>query len=125
MWSQPEVLMNFLLLLLLQEEAAPVKTPNAMATHNWFVIVAVGAFLFWSISYSLYLQKEALQRKKGREDLLHRREALLNRIADLEGQKESGKISEKKYKDELKELRFQLSKVIDQLGKRASPAKQN
>ena len=55
--------MNFLLLLL-QEEAAPVKTSNAMATHNWFVILAVGAFLLWSISYSLHLQKEALRRKK-------------------------------------------------------------
>jgi F0F1-type ATP synthase membrane subunit b/b' len=117
--------MNFLLLLLLQEEATPVKTPNAMATHNWFVILAVGAFLFWSISYSLHLQREALKRKMSREGLLQRRELLLDRIADLEGQKESGKINEKKYKDELKELRFQLSKIIDQLGKRASPAKQH
>jgi hypothetical protein len=119
MWGQPEVLMNFLLLLL-QEEAAPVKTPNAMAAHNWFVILAIGAFLFWSISYSLHLQKEALKRKKGREDLRVRKEALLDKIAELEGEKESGKISEKKYKDELKELRFQLSKVVDQLAKRAS-----
>ena len=111
--------MNFLLLLL-QEEAAPVKTPNAMATHNWFVILAVGAFLFWSISYSLYLQKAALTRKKGRADLLHRKEALLDRIADLEEQREAGKINDRKYKDELKELRFQLSKVVDQLAKRAS-----
>jgi hypothetical protein len=115
--------MNFLLLLL-QEEAVPVKMPNAMATHNWFVILAIGAFLLWSISYSLHLQKEALKRKKGREDLLLRKEALLDKIADLEGQKESGKVSEKKYKDELKELRFQLSKVLDQLAKRASPTKQ-
>ena len=112
--------MNFLLLLLLQEEAAPVKTPNAMATHNWFVILVVGAFLFWSVSYSLHLQREALKRKKGREDLLHRKEALLDRIADLEEQRETGKINDRKYKDELKELRFQLSKVVDQLAKRAS-----
>jgi hypothetical protein len=124
MWSRPEVLMNFLLLLL-QEEAAPVKTPNAMATHNWFVILAVGAFLLWSISYSLYLQKEALKRKTGREELLHRKEALLDKIADLEGQKEAGKVNERKYKDELKELRFQLSKVVDRLAKRASPPKQS
>ena len=115
--------MNFLLLLL-QEEAGPVKMPNAMATHNWFVILAIGAFLLWSISYSLHLQKETLKRKKGREDLLLRKEALLDKIADLEGQKESGKVSEKKYKDELKELRFQLSKVLDQLARRASPTKQ-
>jgi hypothetical protein len=119
MWSQPEVLMNFLLLLL-QEEAAPVKTSNAMATHNWFIILAVGAFLLWSISYSLHLQKEALKRKKGREDLLLRKDALLDRIADLEGQKESGKISDKNYRDELKELRFKLSRVMDQIAKRKS-----
>ena len=111
--------MNFLLLLL-QEEAAPVKTSNAMATHNWFIILAVGAFLLWSISYSLHLQKEAVKRKKGREDLLHRKETLLDKIADLEGQKEAGKISDRKFKDELKELRFQLSRIMDLLGKRAS-----
>jgi hypothetical protein len=111
--------MNFLLLLL-QEEAAPVKTSNAMATHNWFIILAVGVFLLWSISYSLHLQKEALKRKKGREDLLLRKDALLDRIADLEGQKESGKISDKNYRDELKELRFKLSRVMDQIAKRKS-----
>src|SRR4029079_6220860 len=119
MRSQPEVVMNFLLLLL-QEEAAPVKTSNAMATHNWFVILAVGAFLLWSIRYTLDVQKEAMRRKKGREDLLSRKEVLLDRIADLEGQKETGKISDKKYKDELKELRFKLSRVMDQLAKRTS-----
>src|SRR3954463_10597471 len=107
MWSRPEVLMNFLLLLL-QEEASPVKTPNAMATHNWFIILAIGAFLFWSISYSLHLQKESARRSKGREDLRHRKEALLDRIAELETQKENGRIAEKKYKEELKELKFQL-----------------
>jgi hypothetical protein len=112
--------MNFLLLLLLQEEAAPVKTSNAMATHNWFIILAVGAFLLWSVSYSLHLQKEALKRKKGREDLLLRKDTLLDKIADLDEQKESGKISDKKYKEEMKELRFQLSRVMDLLGKRAS-----
>ena len=111
--------MNFLMLLL-QEGAAPVKSPNAMAAHTWFVILAVGAFLFWSISYSLQLQKEALRKKQGRQDLLHRKEALLDRIAELEGEKESGRIHERKYKDELKDLRFQLSKVVDQLAKRAS-----
>lgn len=111
--------MNFLLLLL-QEEAAPFKVPNAMAAHTWFIILAVGAFLVWSISYSLQLEKEALKRKKGREDLVRRKEGLLDRIADLEAQKEAGKINERKYKDELKDLRFQLSKILDQLAKRAS-----
>jgi hypothetical protein len=107
--------MNFLVLLL-QEGAAPFKVPNAMAAHNWFVILAVGAFLLWSVSYSLQLQKEALKRKKGRDDLLQRKNSLLDRIADLEGDKEAGKISERKYKDDLKELKFQLSKVIEKIG---------
>ena len=107
------------LLLLLQVEAAPFKVPNAMAAHTWFIILTVGAFLIWSISYSLQLQKEALKRKKGREDLLHRKSALLDRIADLESQKEAGKISERKYKDELKDFKFQLSKVLEKLIQRA------
>jgi hypothetical protein len=109
--------MNFLMLLL-QEQAAPFKVPNAMAAHTWFIILAVGAFLLWSISYSLQLQKEALKRKKGREDLLNRKEVLLDRIADLETQKETGKITERKYKDELKDLKFQLSKILEKIGAR-------
>lgn len=106
------------LLLLLQEEASPFKVPNAMAAHTWFIILTVGAFLIWSISYSLQLQKEALKRRKGREDLLHRKNALLDRIADLEVQKGAGGISERKYKDELKDLKFQLSKVLEKIGPR-------
>lgn len=109
--------MNFLLLLL-QEEAAPFKVPNAMAAHTWFIILAVGAFLVWSVSYSLQLEKEALKRKKGREDLVRRKDGLLDRIADLEGQKEAGKINERKYKDELKDLKFQLAKVLEKIGPR-------
>ena len=109
--------MNFLMLLL-QEQAAPFKVPNAMAAHTWFIILAVGAFLLWSISYSLQLQKEALKRRKGREDLLNRKEVLLDRISDLESQKESGKITERKYKDELKDLKFQLSKILEKIGAR-------
>jgi hypothetical protein len=119
MWSQSEAVMIFLLLLL-QEEAAPFKVANAMAVHTWFIILTVGAFLVWSVSYSLQLQKEALKRRKGREDLLRRKDALLDRIVDLENQKETGKISDRKYKDELKDLKFQLSKVLDQLAKRAA-----
>ena len=112
--------MNLLLLFLQENPGGPVSVPNAMGAHTWFIIIAVGAFLLWSISYSLQLQKEALLRRKGREDLTRRKDELLDRIADLEGQKEAGKINERKYKDELKDLRFQLSKLLDQLAKRAS-----
>src|SRR5687767_3817410 len=99
--------MNLLLLFFQENPGAPVTMPNAMGAHTWFVIGAVGAFLLWSISYSLELQKQALKRKNSRADIVRRREELLDRIAELEAGKEAGKISERKYKDELKDLRFQ------------------
>src|SRR5206468_4439719 len=108
--------MNLLLLLLLQEEPRPIEVPNAMGAHTWFIILAAGAFLSWAISYSLHLQKEALARKKGREELVRRKEELIDRIADLEAQKEAGSITEKKYKQDLKDLKFHLAKVLDKLG---------
>jgi len=112
--------MSLLLLFLQENPGAPVNVPNAMGAHTWFIITAVGGFLLWSISYSLQLQKEALTRKHSREDVARRKEELLDRIAQLEAHKESGKIGERKYKDELKDLRFQLSKILDRLTSRAS-----
>ena len=111
--------MNLLLLLILQEEARPIEVPNAMGVHTWFIILAVGAFLAWAISFSLELQKQALARKKGREELVRRKEELIDQIAELETQKEKGAIAEKKYKQELKDLKFHLSKVLERLGSRS------
>lgn len=108
--------MSLLLLLAQDEGARTADVPNAMGAHTWFIILAVGAFLLWCISYSLQLHKEALARKKGREELVRRKEELLDRIADLETQKESGTIAEKKYKQDLKDLKFQLSKVLEKMG---------
>ena len=106
-----------LLLLLLQDSGGQTAdVPNAMGAHTWFIIIVVGAFLLWSISYSLQLRKEALARKKGRTQLVQHKEELLDRIADLEGQKESGAIAEKKYKQDLKDLKFHLAKVLEKLG---------
>ena len=111
--------MTMLLLLLAQDEGArTADVPNAMGAHTWFIIVAVGAFLLWCISYSLQLHKEALVRRKGREDLVRRKDELIDRIANLEAEKEAGTIAEKKYKQDLKELKFQLSKVLEKLGTR-------
>ena len=105
-----------LLMLFAQEEGArTADVPNAMGAHTWFIIVAVGAFLLWSISYSLQLHKEALARKKGRENLARRKDELIDQIAELEAQKEAGTVSEKKFKQELKDLKFQLSKVLEKL----------
>src|SRR5438128_3088264 len=105
-----------LLLLLVQDAGAQTAdVPNAMGAHTWFIIVAVGAFLLWSISYSLQLHKEALARKKGRENLARRKDELIDQIAELEAQKEAGTIPEKKFKQELKDLKFQLAKVLEKL----------
>src|SRR5215831_18017517 len=112
-----------LLLLLGQDEAArTADVPNAMGAHTWFVIIAVGAFLLWCISYSLQLHKEALTRRKGREDLVRRKQELLDRIADLEAQKRAQSVTEKKYKQDLKDLRFQLSRILDKLGTKRDSA---
>jgi len=106
-----------LLLLLAQDEAArTADVPNAMGPHTWFVIIAVGAFLLWCLSYSLQLHKEALARKKGREDLVRRKQELIDKIADLEAQKRAETVTEKKYKQDLKDLKFQLSKILEKLG---------
>jgi hypothetical protein len=108
-----------LLLLLLQaqdEGARTADVPNAMGAHTWFIIVFAAAFLAWSISYSLQLRKEALARRKGREDLVKRKDELIDRIASLEAEKDAGRLDEKKYKQELKDLKFQLSKALERIG---------
>src|SRR2546427_13285888 len=102
-----------LLLLFLQDQQT---VHNAMGAHTWFIILAVGAFLLWSVSYSLQLHKEALARKKGREELVRRKEELIDQIADLETRKEAGAIGEKKYNQDLKDLKFHLAKVLERLG---------
>lgn len=104
-----------MLLLLVQDDGAArtADVPNAMGAHTWFIIAFVGAFLLWCISYSLQLHKEAVARKKGHEDVSKRKEELIDRIADLQSQKEAGTIDERKYKQELKELKFQLSRILE------------
>jgi hypothetical protein len=87
-----------------------------MGAHTWFIIATVGAFLAWSISYSLQLQKEAATRRKGRESLNQRKEELLVQIADLEERRKSGSISEQRYKRDYKELKHRLSKILEKLG---------
>src|SRR5687768_16547411 len=100
--------MTLLLLLLQEEGATTAEVPTAMGAHTWFIILAVGAFLAWSISYSLQLHKEALKRKTGREELFPRKDELIDRISDLEAQKEAETITDKQYKQEMNDLRFQL-----------------
>src|SRR5207342_323041 len=107
--------MTFLLPLAQADGAQTADVPNAMGAHTWFIILAIGAFLLWSISYSLQLHKEALARRKGRDDLARRKEELLDEIARLEDQKDAGAIAERKYKQDLKELKFHLGRVLEKL----------
>jgi hypothetical protein len=102
--------------LLAQEGPRSEEVANSMGAHTWFIIAAVGAFLAWSISYSLQLQREAASRKKGRENLIQRKEELLGQIADLEERRKSGSISENRYKQDFKDLKYRLSKVLEKSG---------
>jgi len=97
------------------QDARSVELPNAMNIHTWFIIGAAGAFLAWCICYAIQLQREALERKTDRGDLRKQKEELFDKLATLETQKESGQISEQRYKHERKELRFRLAKVLEQI----------
>jgi hypothetical protein len=107
--------------VLAQEGPRSVDLPNRMTVHTWFIIGVVGAFLAWSISYAVQLQKEAIQRAKSRTDLSKEKEDLLDQIADLEERKEAGQVTDQKYKHELKELRFRLGKVLEKISSPATP----
>ena len=96
-----------------------------MGVHTWFIIIAAGALLCWSVSYSLQLQKEALKKKKGRENLRQQKEEWLDKISDLQERRESGKVGERQYKDEIKELKFHLSKVLEKLASTETPKAAN
>jgi hypothetical protein len=115
--------MTLLLLLAQMDDGArTAEVSNAMGAHTWFIIIAAGAFLLWCISYSLQLHREALARKKGREDLVRRKDEIIDQLAELEAQKERGAIQEKRYKQDLKELRFQLSKVLEKMKQKRESA---
>jgi hypothetical protein len=99
------------------EGVREVELPNPMGAHTWFIIVAVGAFLAWCISYVLSLQRERLTQatRPERESLLRRKEELLDRIAKLEAQKEAGTIPAARYEKEFRKVRAQLSDVLGRL----------
>ena len=97
------------------QDARSIDLPNAMTMHTWFIIGIAGAFLAWCISFAIQLQKESLERKSDRGDLRKSREELLNKLAELETQKESGQITEQRYHHEYRELKFRLAKVLDQI----------
>src|SRR5436190_23591943 len=77
-----------------QETPQSINLPNPMALHTWFIIAAFGAFLLWCISYTIQIQKEALAKKKGRDELLGQKEDLLDQIAELENRREANGIGD-------------------------------
>ena len=106
---------------LAQEEEGPrlIQIPNPMAAHTWFIIAAVGAFLAWCISYVLQFrrnQQSAKSDKARRVALLHEKDELLDRLAQLESEKEAGTIPGPRYEKEYKKARSRLSDVLGRLG---------
>jgi hypothetical protein len=99
-----------------QEGPIRAEAPNPMGPHTWFIILAVGAFLAWAISYSLDAQKQALSRKKDRESLLELKDELLDRLAALETARDTGALPEPRYRKQHRELRQRLTKALEQLG---------
>jgi hypothetical protein len=104
----------------LAQEEGPrtVEVANPMGAHTPFIIFAVGALLLWAISYVLELQREAVGRNKGRQDLLGTKERLLDRMAELESAYEAGSIPEPRYRKQRRDLRRQLSSTLERLGRR-------
>jgi hypothetical protein len=97
-----------------------VELPNPMGAHTWFIIVAVGAFLAWCISYVLQLQKEKLTSQPQRATLFRQKEELLDKLAELESQKEAGTLSTQRYDKEFKKAKGRLSEVIARLARKDS-----
>jgi hypothetical protein len=104
---------------LAQDEVGPrpIRVPNSMEAHTWFIVAAVGAFLAWCISYVLQFRRNQAARgdKEKREALLREKDNLLGQIAELEAQKEAGAIPEPRYEKEFRKARGRLSEVLARL----------
>ena len=104
-----------------QDEEGPriVQLPNPMAAHTWFIIAAVGAFLAWCISYVLQFRRNQLNEKSDKSkriSLLHEKDELLDRLAQLELEKDAGTIPGPRYEKEYRKARSRLSDVLSRLG---------
>lgn len=102
---------------LAQDDGTPhlAQTQNPMVIHTWFIILAVGAFLAWSLSYSLQLQKESLKRRASREGLMLRKNQYLDKLAELDSRKNAGTVSEQRYKREFNNTRLRLAQVLKEI----------
>jgi hypothetical protein len=105
----------------LAQEEGPrlIQVPNPMAAHTWFIIAAVGAFLAWCISYVLQFHKNQLNEKSDKAKriaLLHEKDELLDRLAQLESEKDAGTIPGPRYEKEYRKARSRLSDILGRLG---------
>ena len=91
------------------------EIPNPMAAHTIFIIVITSAFLIWAVSFSLQTTKERADKNKQRQMFLAERERILDTIADIEADRDSGKIDSGQYKSRIKKRRGELTRVIERL----------
>ena len=91
------------------------EVPNPMAAHTIFIIVITSAFLIWAVSFSLQTTKERADKNKQRQMFLAERERILDAIANIETDRDSGKIDSGQYKSRIKKRRGELTRVIERL----------
>ena len=92
----------------------PIQVPNPMAAHTLFIVLITAAFLAWAASFSIQTMKERTHRKE-RQALRQHRETVLDKITELETARESGTINKERHKRRMRELRGELSRVIEKL----------
>lgn len=97
--------------------------PNPMAAHTVFIVAIVGAFLAWAVSFSIHTARERSDGRRERQRLLDERERILDRIADLEDERESGRIDAARYKLRARRLRGDLARVVEALRSAPPPTK--
>ena len=91
------------------------EVPNPMAAHTIFIVVITSAFLIWAVSFSLQTTKERADKNKQRQMFLAERERILDTIAEIETDRDSGKIDTGQYKSRIKKRRGELTRVIERL----------
>ena len=128
-WRISRHVTTALALISLFESAATAQAvreiPNAMANHTRFIIVIAVAFLAWAVSFSITTMKGRQSGRRERQLLLERRESLLDKIAELEADKEAGNVPDNRYKARMKTLRNDLASVLERLRQsRSADAKQ-
>ncbi len=102
----------------------PIQVPNPMAAHTLFIVLITAAFLAWAASLSIQTMKEQTHRKE-RQALRQHRETVLDKITELETTRESGTLNKESHKRRMRQLRGELSRVIDKLQSSSSGEKKH